>query len=454
MLRPTMLFVRCLFILIALAMPASAQSQVREGAALLTPPASWTRVSDADGTRYVAPDKAVSFTVGRAAVVSGTLAAHLDTVLAQAEKLPQYRQETRQQGDKHNRSGGSWNGALYTYMDSSRNAFAYVWVVLVSAGGRAVPVTATFASKGDFDKQGATVLKVVNELSLTTTVVLEEGATPLTRYAMDETTDFVEWLMETPLTVEQRVTLETEVRGYWKKGNTKEIEGIVELLDARDQLAALKPAERDLARQAVVDAALKEWRKDKKSPSAKMLVGIYDAAHKPLAKGNPPLTRQSVDAFAEFLYFAATQAAGAPDVSPPAAIKAQLAKTVAKGYAKMAKDQRELIAQMPIVWAALRAAWADLPAAEKSQYVDAWKRTPALVNLGTALDPSKQTAPAKQTGAKAAAQAHSDAMRNQMALQAQQQHFQMMQQMLQQQHETRMIMNSNLGGNTTYTYRW
>jgi hypothetical protein len=80
-----------------------------------------------------------------------------------------------------------------------------------------------------------------------------------------------------------------------------------------------------------------------------------------------------------------------------------------------------------------------------------------LANLGLTAVAAQPTQPAQPTGrpsnATAAAQ-HQDAMRNQMALQAQQQHFQMMQQMMRQQFESQMIINSNLGGNTTYSYRW
>ncbi len=444
---------------VAFAMPARAQ--VREGAALFTPPPGWTRVSDAEGTRYVSPDKTASIAVGRAIAYTGTLATPLDTLISTAKQLPQYREESRQPGGAHDRAGGAWTAVLYTYAGPTPNTFVYVWVVLVGAGGRAVPFTGTFATHNDFKTHGPAVLKASNEASLTTTAILERGTPPLTRYAVDETTDFIEWLMETPLTVGQRSTLETELRTYWQTNRKDEIDGIVELLGVRDQLAAMKPAEREVARQAVLDPVMKEWRRDKKSAAAKMLVGIYDAAHKPIAKGTPPLTRQSVDAFAEFLYFAATQAAGAPEVTPPAEIKAQLAKLVTKGYAKMPKDQRELIAEMPLVWAALRASWADLPAQDRDQYVAAWKATPALVQLGTALDPSKApaataTATASRSGSAggSAAKSQEDYMRNQMALQAQQQHFQMMQQMMQSNADHMRIMSSNLGGNTSYSYRW
>jgi len=52
------------------------------------------------------------------------------------------------------------------------------------------------------------------------------------------------------------------------------------------------------------------------------------------------------------------------------------------------------------------------------------------------------------------AQVQQDFAKKQMILQMQQRQFQMMQQMMQQTHDTQRIMISNLGGNTSYQYRW
>jgi hypothetical protein len=293
---------------------------------------------------------------------------------------------------------------------------------------------------------------------LTSTEIVEAGTPALTRYALDETLDFLEWLLQTPLTADQKKTVETELRGYWKNKNQHEIEGITELLTARDQLGQLKPAERDLVREAISEGALEEWRKDQNSPSARMILGIYDNAHKPIAVGSPPLTRQAVDAFAEFIFFAAGQTAGTT-ATPGAELKTQLAAEVAKGYAAMAKDQRELIAGMPLVWAALRVGWPDLPEEQKQAYVAGWKQNETIVKLGEALKATQSvTSPPPASSGTAAQRAAYDAnremMSKQMQLQMQQRHFQMMQSMMQQTFDSQRMMISNLGGNTSYQYQW
>jgi hypothetical protein len=256
--------------------------------------------------------------------------------------------------------------------------------------------------------------------------------------------------MQSPLTDAQKATVESEIREFWKKDDRKEVDGIVEFLKGRQELAAMKPAEREVARQALLEEVLKQWRNDTQSPAARMMVGIYDDTHKPIAAGNPPLTQQNVDAFAEFICFAARQTAGATTtavrVKFPKEMREKLAADLGANYANLPDEQKALIARMPLAWAAIRLLWAELPEAERTQYIEGWKQSPQMVELGKQLKASEPPA--------AGAASSTNLMANYVALQAQQQHFQMMSNMMQQFHETRMIMNSNLGGNTSYQYRW
>jgi hypothetical protein len=458
---------------------ATASAATREGAALFTPPAGWSRVADGGNTRYVSPDKTAWFSVGRSQSYEGTLEKPLDGVLEKAKALPQYRQESRQPGGWHRSTDGQWVSAVYSYADAGSNAFHYSWVALIGADGRYAPFTATFTSANAYKTHGLAFADALNTVTLTSSKILEPGKPPLTRFAIDESLDFLEWLLQTPLTSEQKATVEMEVRGYWKAKNTHEMEGIIELLAARDQLAALGAAQRDLAREAIAEGAIAEWRADRTSPSAKMILEIYDAAHKPIAAGPPPLTRQAVDAFAEFLFFAAAQTADTT-AAPAPELKAKLAQEAAAGYAAMDPAQRELIAGMPLLWAALQVAWPDLPADQKRAIVDGWKQSASMVQLGAVLKASAAPAVAEaatpaaagagektvgrsagaapgNAAARAAsdqAQVARDMYRNQMQLQMQQRQFQMMQTMLQQTHDTQRIMMSNLGGNTSYQYQW
>ena len=67
------------------------------------------------------------------------------------------------------------------------------------------------------------------------------------------------------LTDAQKATVEDEIRGFWKKDERKEIDGIVEFLKGRQELAAMKPAEREVARQALLEDVLKQWWADTQS---------------------------------------------------------------------------------------------------------------------------------------------------------------------------------------------
>lgn len=92
---------------------------------------------------------------------------------------------------------------------------------------------------------------------------------------------------------------------------------------------------------------------------------------------------------------------------------------------------------MPLVWASVRAAWADLPETEKAHYVDAWKQSPELVALGKQL----------QASSKDKLQELQAKMRSRQAM------FDSMSSMMRMKHETTMNIIGNMG-NTRYEYRW
>lgn len=425
------------FLILALA--ASAQDRARFGISRLDPPQGWTR-SDQDGRAvWTAPDGKVTVTLTAGQPLAEPQETVMDALLQQARPRREFREESKRSGGKHTTTGGHWYGLVYSYVDDARpNLYAYDWVVTVAAGGRYVTLVATAHDLDAYRRHGGTVAKMVEKLALSTAIVVEKGRPPLTRHALDETIDFLEWLMHSPLTEAQKLTVEAEVRGYWQKKSQTDMDDIRELLEGREQLAKMKAEERELARQAVLQEALKQWREEKDSPSARMLLEIHAAAHQPIAKGTPPLTRQAVDAFSEFLYFAAGKTAGVT-ASPPKDVKDKLAGEVAAGYAAMPAEQRELIAGMPLTWAALRVAWPDLSEAERKSYVDSWRKSEALAALGRQL----QASSASKLG------------ELQARLQAQQATFTMMSNIMRMQHETSMIIASNIGGGGwRYEYRW
>jgi len=113
---------------------------------------------------------------------------------------------------------------------------------------------------------------------------------------------------------------------------------------------------------------------------AKMIVQVYEAAHQPIAPGDPPLTRQAADAMLEVLFFMAAQvqggdAAAAALPQPTQEMKDQWAKNLAANYAKADAAARNQIAKMPLTWAALRMLWPELPEADKTQARAQWDQS-------------------------------------------------------------------------------
>lgn len=424
--------------ILALALSAVAQDTSRYGIVLYQTPAGWTRQEKDNLLTLTPPDKGVAIVFSPSQPLNSTLDKVADDLLAQVKTRPQFREEAKRAGGTHGASGGNWISLTYSFADASRpGQFLIEWNVLIAAGGRYVTLTTVCTSAAAFNSNATALSRLVNGISLTTTVEIERGNPPLTRFMLDECNDFLEWLMQTPLTDSQKATVETEIRGYWKKNIRKEIDDFAELLKARQQLAAMKSTEREVARQVVLDEAIKQWRTDKDSPAAKMMMEIYDNSHKPIAAGTPPLTRQSVDAFAEFLCFAAGKTAGVT-VTAPKDVRDKLVADVAANYANLTREQRDLIAQMPLIWASLRMLWPDMPEAQKTEYINGWKQNPQLVALGTQLHANSQA----------------KFLELQAQLRAQQQSFQMMSNIMRMQHETNMIIIGNMGGNTRYEYRW
>ena len=431
-----------LFALLPAAFASAGEPASRFGIALFDPPAGWS-MAEKDGRRiYTSPDRTVSISISPSRPHSGKVATAAEKILEEAKVKADFREENRQAGGKHDASGGWWSAVTYSYADPDRPGhFLYDWAVVLAAAKRAITVTTTSTSTAAFQEHGVAASTLVNGLRLTTAIQLEPGEPPLTRFMVDETGDFLEWLLQSPLTDGQRATVEEEMRKSWKADNRKDIDDVRELLEGREKLAEMKPGEREVVRQAVLDEAIKGWREDKESPAAQMALSIHDAANKPIAAGDPPLTRQQVDAFTEFIYFAAGQTAGVK-ASPKDDVKKKMAEDVAAKYPNIPEEGRRTFGKMPLAWAAIRMLWPDMAEAEKKGYVDGWKASAELTALG------------KELGKEAQAKASSDFAANAARLQMQQQHFQMMSNIMRMQHETSMVIIGNMGGNTRYEYRW
>ncbi|HSI35933.1 MAG TPA: hypothetical protein VK986_20290 [Tepidisphaeraceae bacterium] len=277
----------------------------------------------------------------------------------------------------------------------------------------------------------------------------------LTMYTVYTCVDFCEWFMDVPFTQEQRAVMQQYMVDVWRGEDAKskeEREGLQEIIKASNEVAKLwEPAKKKLAREAVRQEALAQWRKEAATDKmAAFMIGIYDAANKPIAQGKagePALTRQGADATMEVLHFMASKAAGY-DVEPGKQQKDEFAQKLAAAYALTPAEMKTEIAQMPLYWAALRVQWPELPADERKKLADAWGASEAIKPIIEEIKKAKAKAAAdrvyKPTEQLAAMQ----------KLYQQQQNAAMISNMMAMQHRTNMTIINNIGSsNYRYEYK-
>jgi hypothetical protein len=213
-----------------------------------------------------------------------------------------------------------------------------------------------------------------------------------------------------------------------------------------------------------------------------LLVEVYDAANKPIAKGEPPLTRQAADAFLETVYFAAAELEKVPHVSPTAEEKEQFATKLAAVYKQIGAEERKVVANMPLVWSALRVSWPEMSAEQKSEMLQQFggsapvktlraqvatarqaadqqvattlrSETPATPTVAPAKTKTTSTPSTKDAVAAMPADRQAAYLAAMKMMQQDHQHYKMFSEMSRQMHESRMQVIRNIGGSGT-EYRW
>ena len=170
-----------------------AQARARYGIVLYDPPAGWAG-QDKDNLRMlIAPDKSAVLIFLPSKPLDGTLDPAANEILSESGARPECREEAGPTGGPHATSGGQRLTFTYSCADANRpDQYLYNWVVLVAAGGRYATLSGTFTSASAFNTHVPTLGRLVDGVSLATTIQIEPGNPALTRYMLDETTDFLE----------------------------------------------------------------------------------------------------------------------------------------------------------------------------------------------------------------------------------------------------------------------
>ena len=223
------------------------------------------------------------------------------------------------------------------------------------------------------------------------------GTPPLTESMVSHYISFIGWLFEMPLTQPLKDRQRAMLLEDWKK--PKDLESDMKMLNWQLDIARYKngPAERDYVRSLAQPDLIKNMRADRSNPDAQSLVAAYDAARRPIAVGNPPLTRQTSDAWTELFCFVHNQSGG-PHMDANQTVKDDFARTLTENYAKYSPEQQKALSQMSQKWAMLRLAWLTGKDADRQKILASWQ---PVVNPSRPADP--------QLAAALEAEARSDA---------------------------------------------
>lgn len=201
--------------------------------------------------------------------------------------------------------------------------------------------------------------------------VLVQGQPPLTEETVGRFTEFFEWAFDVHLTVDQRQVLRKYAVDAWSQKKKSDMDDVIQVVGQQVELSKLDAQKRALVRVQVEPELLTQMRNQPNEPMAKWALAVYEASHKVLAPGSPPLTRQSTDAFLDALFFMAGEVSGQPSV-PDQRLKDDWAKGLATNYPKISAELKTQIAGMPLFAAVMRVSWPTLSDGEKAQYRAQW----------------------------------------------------------------------------------
>lgn len=203
--------------------------------------------------------------------------------------------------------------------------------------------------------------------------VVVQGDPPLTGAMVANYTRFIQWILDTPLTVAQEDRIKSHLVMSWEANDKSEIQRTLNLLELRSDIELLKLQEEPRAKEALRREALRNWDRNSSSDMARWGVALYDASHRPLVAGKPPLTKQMQDAYIEMGSFIANELYGPPATKLDADQRVQLADSLGSQYKTMNPEQTANFASLPAAWVQLRRAWPNLGQPEKAALKADWK---------------------------------------------------------------------------------
>ena len=286
------------------------------------------------------------------------------------------------------------------------------------------------------------------------TTVLAAEETPLTQEKVDRYRLLFEWVLDAPTTQEQRQKLQGWLIQCWNSHNAADIQSALRMVQMQIALEKRPDREREQLRQQVQPKFLETLRQQPDNAASQWVFSIYDAAHKPIAEGDPPLTRQISDAYCEVLFFMRSQVLNDNSLQVNQKVLDLFAPELAKVYRQSNAERRKHFAGMPLLWASIRAQWPTLEEAKRAEYRQQWRTY--LQAMAPWLLTAKPVAQTTQANTSQPPRNSQEAYAREMArLQRSHQAYMFMSNMSMMGHVANMNAISNIGnGGWHYEYRY
>jgi hypothetical protein len=150
----------------------------------------------------------------------------------------------------------------------------------------------------------------------------------------------------------------------WQQQNTGEIEGTLFIVKHWRDLQRMPEPQRTGAQALLRISIVQTFRQNAAAdPVVQTLVALYDQAHPALAPGNPPLTRESADAWVDLILLAKT---GGFEISP--SDREQGIRMIAQQYAQADPQRQSLVFQSIYLAAKLKAEWPSMSAQTRQDW--------------------------------------------------------------------------------------
>jgi hypothetical protein len=384
---------------LALADAAFAQDEAppsRAGTVLFRMPSGWQR-SELPGCTLLMPadpaTRAYAICIRPAAEAKATV---VDALAADVEVIGRtYRAQPASALTVQKHPAGYDAVVRGYFLTGADGSVLATYVYVLQSGTKSVAIEFLADRPEKLDAKAMSEFIVGCRLAHAQVVVAGEPA--LTLYDLEETIDFVQWLLDAPFTAEQRGVFHDEIVDGWKKKDAETIQGVAQILGLRAELAKLPPEKQDVWRKATEKDFVAGLRLET-DRSSKLALEVYDATHRPIAGGEPPLTRQQADSALEVFYFFAGRLERM-QARPTAADKEEWAKRLAAGWEKLDVRVRRTFEAMPLTWSATQAGWAEMSEAERAELENGFAQLDIVKEMRSAFAKVKSDAGASADAA-------------------------------------------------------